>query len=137
MYIKTKNFSMLIKKIYNSMRLKEVSIPKISIHICKGVGSKIQRKMCSFGLLHFMPQNYQKLLTKLAQISLSARCGSFDTHIAMVYDILCPMAYVIKCHMTYAIHCCTPCIVAHSSKQSMCVKFDVDTLILYNYTLNT
>ena len=41
------------------------------------------------------------------------------------------MPYVIKCQlwhfMTYAIHCCTPYIVAHSSKQSMCVKFDVDT----------
>ena len=24
--------------------------------------------------------------------------GSFDTHIAMVYDILCHMTYVIKCH---------------------------------------
>ena len=29
---------------------------------------------------------------------LSARCGSFDTHITMVYDILCFMVYVIKCH---------------------------------------
>ena len=25
--------------------------------------------------------------------------GSFDTHIAMVYDILCHMTYVVKCHI--------------------------------------
>ena len=68
----------------------------------KGIGSKIQREMCRFGFLHFMLQNCQKLLVLQSQIHLSAQCGSFDTHIAMVDDILCHMAYVIKCHkMTF------------------------------------
>ena len=33
---------------------------------------------------------------------MSDRYGSFDTHIDIVYDILCHMAYIIKCHkMTF------------------------------------
>ena len=36
--------------------------------------------------------------------NLSDQCGSFDTHIAILYDALCHMASVIKCHfMTDAI----------------------------------
>ena len=31
-------------------------------------------------------------------MQLSDSYGSFDTHIAMVYDILCHMTYVMKCH---------------------------------------
>ena len=37
-------FFMLIKKIYISMRLKEISNSKIWIQIYKGIGSKIQRE---------------------------------------------------------------------------------------------
>ena len=29
---------------------------------------------------------------------MSDRDGSFDTHIGILYDILCPMADAIKCH---------------------------------------
>ena len=50
-------FFMLIKKICNSMRLKEISIPKIWIQIYKGIGSKIQRKMWSVVFVHFTLQN--------------------------------------------------------------------------------
>ena len=33
---------------------------------------------------------------------MSDRYASFDTHIAIVHDILCHLAYVIKCHkMTF------------------------------------
>ena len=36
------------------------------------------------------------------KLSLPDRYGSFDTHIDILYDILCHMAYVIKCHkMTF------------------------------------
>ena len=50
-----KGFFMLIKKICNSMRLKEISIPKISIQIHKGIGSKENVFIRVF--LHSMPQN--------------------------------------------------------------------------------
>ena len=38
------------------------------------------------------------IVNKIGIYNLSARCGSFDTHIDMVHDILCFMTYVIKCH---------------------------------------
>ena len=51
-------FFMLNKKICISMRLKEISIPKIWTQIYNGIGSKIQKEMCSFDFLHFWPQNW-------------------------------------------------------------------------------
>ena len=41
---------------------------------------------------HISAQKYEEKMRSFA------RCGSFDSHIAMVYDILCNMAYVMKCH---------------------------------------
>ena len=35
---------------------------------------------------------------EFAQINMSDRYGSFDTYIAILYDILCHMVYVIKRH---------------------------------------
>ena len=39
----------------------------------------------------------RKINEKLGKITKSAPYGSFDTHIARVYDILCHMPNVVKC----------------------------------------
>ena len=50
-------FFILIKKICNSMRLKEISIPKFEFKFTKGLAQKYKGKMRSFGFLHFILQN--------------------------------------------------------------------------------
>ena len=56
----------------------------------------LQRKMWSVGFLHFTLQNEQKCVKYCLQKQLSDSYGSFDTHIAMVYQISCRMAYVVN-----------------------------------------
>ena len=75
---------------------------------------------------------------------MSAQYGSFDTHNAMVYDILCPMVCVIKCHkmtknailrhfMTHAIwHKMSSTIAIWVSKE----PYQADKLIYENKTNN-
>ena len=52
-----------------------------------------------FGVLS---KNQNKKWFWMLQINCTGRDGSFDTHIAMVCDILCRMTFVIVCHkMTF------------------------------------
>ena len=50
---------------------------------------------------HFLAISEKNVLVKNFQnpkINLSDQNGSFDTHIGILYEILCHMAYAIKCH---------------------------------------
>ena len=68
---------------------------------------KIQRKVFCFEFLAFFAKyySYQKMSNVYGHFC--DQCGSFDTHIDIVYDIICHMTYainVIKWHfMTYVI----------------------------------
>ena len=64
----------------------------------KGICSKIQRKSCFFSFLNFLPNFLSGEWFYCLWLNLSDRYGSFDTHIDLLYDVLCLMAYVIKCH---------------------------------------
>ena len=72
--------------------------PPIEQTFFKGICQKIQRKYFLFSFLDF--SSYFVLVKCLLAtwITLSDQYASFDTHIAILYDILCHMAYVIKCH---------------------------------------
>ena len=58
-------FFMLIKKIYISMRLKEISIPKIWIQIYKGIGSKIQRENVCICFFAFSASKLMEIASKM------------------------------------------------------------------------
>ena len=46
---------------------------------------------------------------QIPEVDLSDQCGSFDTHITILYDTLIHMTYVIKCHKMALLACYDIC----------------------------